>query len=147
MVGEAFAGLGAIKTAFDLARGIKDISDTTARNLAVADLLDKLITARENQQTLLDRVGALEAEIAGFKDWERERQRYELNPIPGGVVAYMLKPAERGEQPPHWVCPQCFAQAKLSYFQPTGAMIHRLSVFKCGGCQTAISVPGSPNWV
>lgn len=146
MVGEAIAGLGALKTAFDLARGIKDISDATARNLAIADLLDKLISARENQQALLDEISALKAEIARFKDWEAEKQRYELKAIPGNAVAYMVKPSLRGEEPAHWLCPQCYANSKKGYFQPTGAMISRLTVYRCNGCQANISVPGCPEW-
>lgn len=32
MVGEAVAGLGALKAAFDLARGLKEIDDATRRS-------------------------------------------------------------------------------------------------------------------
>jgi hypothetical protein len=35
MVAEVFAGLGALKTAFDIAKGLKDIDDATRRNAAV----------------------------------------------------------------------------------------------------------------
>lgn len=31
MVGEVFAELGALKTAFDIAKGLKDIDDATGR--------------------------------------------------------------------------------------------------------------------
>jgi hypothetical protein len=38
MVGEAFAGLGAIRTDFDIAKGLKDIDDAARRNAAVIEL-------------------------------------------------------------------------------------------------------------
>jgi hypothetical protein len=38
MVAEVFAGLGAFKTAFDIAKGLKDIDDATRRNAAVIEL-------------------------------------------------------------------------------------------------------------
>jgi len=42
MVGEVFAGLGAIKTAFDIAKGLKDIDDAARRNAAVIELQQKI---------------------------------------------------------------------------------------------------------
>ena len=41
MVGEALAGLSALKTAFDLAKGLKDITDVANRNAAVIELQEK----------------------------------------------------------------------------------------------------------
>jgi hypothetical protein len=41
MAAELIAGLGAIKTAFDLAKGLKDIDDATRRNAAVIELQEK----------------------------------------------------------------------------------------------------------
>ena len=41
MVGEALAGLGALKTAFDLAKGLKEIDDAARRNAAVIELQQK----------------------------------------------------------------------------------------------------------
>jgi hypothetical protein len=96
MLGEAAMGLSALKTAFDLAKGLKDIDNATNRNAAVIELQEKILAAREHQSALLDRVGALEAEVAGFKTWDAEKQRYELQPIGDGAVAYMLKPDARG---------------------------------------------------
>ena len=60
MVAEVFAGLGAIKTALDIAKGLKDISDAAARDVAVVELTEKILAAREAQSTLLDRVSELE---------------------------------------------------------------------------------------
>lgn len=146
MVGEALAGLGALKTALDLARGLKDINDATIRAHAVVDLLQALIAAHEHQQTLLKRIDALEAELARREAWKREKEGYELKGIGGGAVAYMKKPAERGESAPHWVCPTCFAKSEIALFQPTGALFRGLTVFRCNGCQANISVPGHPSW-
>jgi len=146
MVGDAIAGLGALKTAFDLAKGLKEISDTAARNFAVADLLDKLIAAREHQQALLERVGALEAEIVSFKNWEREKERYELKTVSGNVVAYMLKPAMRGAEPPHWLCPTCYAKSQKAFLQPTGATTGRTVIYRCTSCQANYGAVGGPHW-
>jgi uncharacterized coiled-coil DUF342 family protein len=91
MVGEALAGLSAIKTAFDIAKGLKDIDNATSRNAAVIELQEKILAAREAQSALLDRVGTLEKEVARFETWEREKQRYELKSLGWGAFARMLK--------------------------------------------------------
>jgi len=108
MVGEVFAGLGALKTALDIAKGIKDIDDATRRNAAVIELQEKILAAREAQSALLERVDELKKEVASFEKWDREKQRYELKNVGWGAFAYMLKKEERGIRPPHWVCTNCF---------------------------------------
>ena len=49
MVGEVFAGLSALKTAFDIAKGLKDIDDATRRNAAVIELQEKILLAQETR--------------------------------------------------------------------------------------------------
>ena len=46
MVGEVFAGLQAIKTAFDIAKTLKDLDSATARNTAVIELQRQILTAQ-----------------------------------------------------------------------------------------------------
>jgi hypothetical protein len=147
MVGEAFAGLSALKTAFDLAKGLKDINDATIRNGAIIELQEKILAAREQQSALLDRVGALEAEVARFETWDTEKQRYELKDIGDGAVAYMLKANARGAEPPHWLCPTCYSDGKKAFYQPTGAFVLRRSVYECQECQGKISIGGAPGWL
>src|SRR5262249_3392802 len=56
MVGEVFAGLGAIKTAFDIAKGLKDIDDAARRNAAVIELQEKILAAQQEQMALVERI-------------------------------------------------------------------------------------------
>ena len=87
MVGEAFARLSALKTAFDLAKGLKDIDDTARRNTAVIELQEKLLIAQSAQAELLERIRTLEEKVANFETWDTEKQRYELKPF-GNAFAY-----------------------------------------------------------
>jgi uncharacterized protein YlxW (UPF0749 family) len=64
MVAEVFAGLGALKTAFDIAKGLKDIDDTTRRNTAVIDLQEKILSAQQSQASLVESISNLEKEVA-----------------------------------------------------------------------------------
>lgn len=72
VVAETIAGLGAIKTAFDLTKAIKDLDDRTRRNEAVIDLQQKILTAQEAQAALIKRIGELEEDLARMKTWEAE---------------------------------------------------------------------------
>lgn len=67
MVSEVFAGLGAFKTMLDMAKALKDINDATIRNGAIIELQEKILTAREAQSALLERIGELEEKVAGFE--------------------------------------------------------------------------------
>jgi hypothetical protein len=144
MVGEAFAGLSAIKTAFDIAKGLKDIDDAARRNAAVIELQKKILAAREAQSTLLDRVGELEKEVARFETWDAEKERYELKAF-GRGVAYALKPEAQGTDPPHHICATCYDRRKKSFLQPVPDNSARRAlgmgtVYRCSECRTEISV-------
>lgn len=140
MVGEVFAGIGAIKSAFDIAKGLKNIDDAARLNTAVIELQEKIITAQSAQATLIERIGELEKEIASFEKWDGEKQRYELKNVGWGAFAYMLKPNERGATPPHWICTNCYEHDQAVTLQ---LMFHvnRGQVWTCPSCKNQIG-PG-----
>ena len=117
MVGEAFAGLSALKTAFDLAKGLKDINDAANRNAAVIELQEKILGARQAQSELVERVEELEKENARLKEWQVERERYELKEIATGAFVYAPKDTMRGHEPMHWLCANCFQNGKKRFLQ------------------------------
>jgi Zn finger protein HypA/HybF involved in hydrogenase expression len=147
MVGEALAGISALKAAFDVAKGIKDIDDAVRRNAAVIELQEKILTAQQAQSALIEQVGELEKEVARLKAWDAEKQRYELKTIARGTVAYMLKPAERGSEPPHWLCATCHGKSKKAFLQNTGMHLQRSSIYMCGECQAKLATDGDPKWI
>jgi hypothetical protein len=117
MVAEVFAGLSALKTAFDMAKGLKDINDAVIRNGAVIELQEQILSAQQTQSTLLERIGTLEKEVASFETWDAEKQKYKLYHLGWAAYAFMLKPEARGTEPPHHVCANCFAKRQISIIQ------------------------------
>src|SRR5580704_2382399 len=101
MVGEVFAGLGALKTAFDIAKGLKDIDDAARRNAAVIELQEKILTALSAQAELIETIGELKKRVVDLEAWETEKQRYELQDIWRGSLAYVIKESMRGSETPH----------------------------------------------
>jgi hypothetical protein len=89
--------------------GLHDAESFRARAIEfeglILDSLTKAVQATEVQATQLDEIRALKAEVAGLKEWGREKERYELKPNWTGAVAYMLKPDARGSEVPYWLCP------------------------------------------
>jgi hypothetical protein len=67
MVAEVYAGLAAFKSAFDLAKGLKDINDAAIRNAAIIELQGKILAAQHDQSELVQHLRELEQEIASLR--------------------------------------------------------------------------------
>jgi hypothetical protein len=92
MVAEIYGGISAIKSAFDIAKGLKDIHDATLRNAAIIELQEELLAAQEAQSMLTERIGELEKQVATFEKWDTEKEDYIMTSLPSGTIAYILKP-------------------------------------------------------
>jgi hypothetical protein len=147
MVGEVFAGLGAFKTMFDIAKSLKDMDDTVKRNAAVADLGEQIITAQTRYSTAVEQIRELEEKLRSLETWKREKQRYELKALRVDVFAYMLKQPERGVEPPHWLCANCYEDGKKSIFQWTAETAMARRVYRCPACDAKISPASEPVWM
>ena len=136
--------LSALKTAFDIAKGLKDIDDAARRNAAVIELQEKILSAQRSQSTLIETVSELEKKIAEMKAWESDKQRYELKAIAPGIFALALKPSMANGEPPHYICANCCASGKKSYLQQhiSGSYYDQ---FKCRGCGDELGIDkGTP---
>lgn len=133
MVAEIYAGLGSLKIAFDLAKGLKDIDDATRRNAAVIELQEKILSAQSAQSELVETVSDLKRRVAELEEWEAEKQRYQLTEISPGIVCYEPKEGMRGSEPPHRLCANCYAAGQKRFLQAVqnGPSFFR---FKCNAC-------------
>jgi len=152
MAADIIGGIGIFKSLYDSAKALKDINDATVRNGAVIELQEKILSAQEAQSMLVDRIRELEEKARGYETWESEKQRYELKSIGPGTLAYMLKAAVRGSEPPHWVCTNCFGKGQISIIQwgmSKGLGMRNL----CPACTTVINpdaeafANGKPRWI
>jgi len=144
MAAEFIAGLGAIKTAFDLAKGLKDIDNVARRNAAVIELQEKIFAAQSAQASLVERVGELEKEVANLKAWEGEKERYQLTEVGAGVFAYALKPETQSSEPPHLLCQRCYEDRRKSMLQATQRLDMRRRVHICPTCKTELAFSALP---
>jgi len=136
MVAEVFASLGAIKTAFDLAKGLKDIDDAARRNAAVIELQEKILAAQQEQMALVERISELEREVRGFETWEAQKKRYQLTDYGGGTFAYALKPEEAQGEPEHRICAHCYESGHKALLQFSHNSGEGQDYFDCLRCKS-----------
>lgn len=142
MVAEVFAGVSALKSAFDMAKGLKDIDDATRRNAAVIELQEKILSAQTAQAELLETVGELKKRVAEFERWDAERERYELKQLAptGAAFAYAIKPDAQGSEPFHCICAACYQNAKKSILQFSKSIPYSdgQHVLTCPSCRAEV---------
>ena len=138
-VAEISAAVTSLRATLDGAKamiGLRDAEAFRAKSIELQEVimraLDSGIEAREAYSKQLDSVRALEAEVAKLKAWDAEQENYELKTIGRGAVAYMLKPEKRGSEPPHWLCPNCFANGKKTFLIATGTKERIPNLQVCG---------------
>jgi hypothetical protein len=114
-----------LKAASDMAQAMVDLRDTAAFQAkavefqrTISDALGRAIVAQQERATLLETVDELKKEVADLKAWEAQKQRYEMKDAGNGVIAYAVKEEARGSEPPHWICADCYEDAKESVLQP-----------------------------
>ena len=133
MMAEVYGGLAGLKVAFDLVKGLKDINDATIRNATLMELQGRILEAQQEQSTLLQHLTELKDELKGLRDWEAEKQRYQLKELPPGILVYALKEQFMAEEPSHSLCPTCYQKGKKSLLHSNepGNGIHRLTCYEC----------------
>jgi hypothetical protein len=142
MVGEVFAGLSALKTAFDMTQGLQNIHDAVTRDRAVIELQKEILAAQSTQAALVARIGELEEKVASFEKWDTQANRYELKKFGHGVARF-LKPEAKGSEPSHPVCANCFEKREIKFLQQTPTNTARQSLgmgqeWRCPACPTKI---------
>jgi hypothetical protein len=140
MVGEVFAAVGGFSALLNSARALKDMNDAAVRNAAVIDLQEKILAAQEAQAETAERIRALEKEVANFKAWKTEKEKYELKNLGrASALAYMLKANARGAEPPHSVCANCYSRRQISIIQYTGQRTAQRPGYICPACKSEVS--------
>ena len=138
MIGEAMMGVSSLKTAFDMAKALKDIDDRTRRNDAVIELQEKILGAQTAQAALIEQVGELEKEVAAMKAWDADKQRYQLQDLGKGFYAYILKVGVENGEPPHAICTNCYQKSLKSILQSSGHIQVHDRAWECPACKTRI---------
>lgn len=124
---QAGAAISSLKAAFDLTKAMLDVSGAVKMQGKVFELQREILSAQSSamgaqaaQSELLAEIEGLKREIAALQEWGSEAERYELRAIDAGAFAYMLRPGEVSNEPPHWLCTTCFGDRRKSILQTKG---------------------------
>jgi|GEM_PF-1685128 len=113
---QAAAGIG--KVAVDLTSA----TDATKRQGQLMEFQQALIglnsmvaSVQQQNATLLHQKNDLESQLKQMKDWEAEKQRYQLVSPFRGVPVFALKEAMSNGEHAHYLCANCFQNGKRSF--------------------------------
>lgn len=119
MIQEIAAALTALSVSKDIAKSLIEIKDETKRNQVVIefqssllDLQQNLFAANAEHEKLIDVKNQIERELMEYKDWEKEKKKYQLQKLREGLFVYSYKKANSDPTPDHWLCPYCFDKRK-----------------------------------
>ena len=110
-------------------------------NAVILTAQSSALTAQAREMELTYRVRKLEEEVVQFKEWEVQKDNYELKSIEGTSFAYMIKELVKTSEPKHWLCQPCFENAKKSVLQGKEHPAQgRGRFWACNNCGTNILV-------
>lgn len=145
-MGAIAAALSSLKAAKDIAESMIGLRDAAAFQGKLIEFQSKIIdannaafAAQDERSALLERIRELEKEVADFKAWEAEKQRYQLVAIAPNVVAYAIKESMRNSEPPHYICANCYNAGKKSYLNQI-TQGSRVDIYHCNSCGEKLNV-------
>ena len=148
VIAEIGAGLTSLKAALELAKAINVVAGEAKLNDVkiglqsnILDAQEALSNAREAHTADVDRIRNLEQELVRLKDWEADKQRYQLEEVVVGAFAYSPKPGMENGEPRHRLCANCFQQGEKSFLsrRPTNA---REIYLMCPRCSASVMIAG-----
>src|ERR1700730_14432489 len=144
------ASLSSLKAAKDIAQSMIGLRDAAAFQGKLIEFQSEIIdannaafAAQEERSALLEKVRDLEKQVADFKAWEAEKQRYKMEQVWPGATTYVLKSETQGTETIHWLCARCYQEGKKSILQlgtRVGDEVGRLKGWECPSCKTNIFV-------
>ena len=97
------------------------------------------IAAQAAQMSQLQKIHALEQEIADLHDWDVEKTRYGLVQVSENVAAFaylLKKDAAQVGEPLHYICTQCYQDRVKSIIQYNRTTRRHI----CPKCQTVYTI-------
>jgi len=122
---DPIAIMSSIKSAIDLARGIKDVVADSELKIKTSELVDTIIaiqgivlSLQSENQSLLQSNYELTQKIVKFESWEKEKKKYKLIEISKGVVVFAFDSSQDPSIPSHYICKNCYNDHQASILDP-----------------------------
>ncbi len=145
MASEIGAALTSLAAVSDMAKALVGIHDAGVIRSKVIELQGEIISAQSSalaaqaaQSALLDRIRCLEQEVADLKEWNAEKQKYQLTEVGPGVLAFTLKPDSGSTEPAHSLCSNCYHDGHKAILQADKRS--SADILRCLRCNAEIVV-------
>lgn len=142
---EVISLITSTKAVFDIAKGINALKNDVDRNQAVSKILEALITVQtdalsmqEKYSLLTAKIQELEKECDRLKDWQTEKERYELKEIAHGFFTRIEKGLVGNSQSAHKYCANCFDHNFKALLQQEKIVEGRKLSLTCHRCKSKV---------
>jgi hypothetical protein len=136
MLSEIVAGIGALKTASEIAKTLIDMDDKVALNDLAIKLQSQILTAQEAAISAQGRIQELESLVRASDEWKEQKDRYKLVDYGAGTFAWQLRTECSNGEPAHRLCPKCFEQRKRAILQFKNRTYAHQDFYVCNSCDT-----------
>ena len=124
MIGELVAATTGLRAVSDMVVGLQNLKTTADVHAKAIELNQKILTVQQElfaahmkETALVDEVRDLKGQIARMKDWDAEKQRYELAAPFSGCMVYALKKSASDGKTAHYLCTSCYQKGQPSILQ------------------------------
>ncbi len=145
MISELLLAAQSVQSLTTLLKAAKGLSNYNEIVAAVAEVNIKLMQAnavalasQEKQSALATKIQELEKECDRLKDWQTEKERYELKEIAPGVFARIEKGLVGNLQSAHKFCATCFEQNFKGPLQQEKIDVGRKLSLTCHRCKSKV---------
>lgn len=112
---EISAVAGGLKTAIDIIKNMKQTIDDVKTKEALSPLFDTIIDLQTHilsinaeYQSVLEERDLIRQEIVNLKNWDNEKEKYELFEPNRGTFVYIEKNSQKSGQSKYYLCANCF---------------------------------------
>jgi formate dehydrogenase maturation protein FdhE len=134
------AGIGSLKTAFELTASISNLRDESLIKAKILELQNAILSAQSSameqqllNRSLLDEIDKTRKNYAELQDSIAQLENYELVDYGDETFAYEFKGDER--TPAHKICPNCYSNGKKSILQFSYTQNDKRSLYSCQNCK------------
>jgi hypothetical protein len=138
-----------LKATSDIAKAMLGIRDAQLVREKAVELTTEIMSAQASalsaqtaQFDLIDRVRELEDKVTQLENWDREKQRYQLEEPAPGIFVYRTKPGMENGEPTHRICADCYHRGRKSFLQQDTRYPGRYTVLVCSECGTDMLIVG-----
>ena len=138
--------IAALKGVVGLSKELKafPLEEAASKKAAEVDaqifaVYESALASQYLQSKMNKRNQELEEEVTRLKNWDVQKEDYELKALGNSAFVYSLKEHARSAEPVHWLCPPCYENSKKSILQ-RGAIFRGDYPWRCPVCKAEIQV-------